>query len=34
MLNLSMTVYGISDYQMFKEKVACFRWFELSQLSE
>ena len=34
MLNLSMTVYGISDYQMFKEKVACFRWFKLSQLSE
>ena len=34
MLNLSMTVYGISNYSMFKQKVACFRWFELSQLSE
>ena len=33
MLNLSMTVYGISKYRMFKEKVACFRWFELSQLN-
>ena len=32
MLNLSMTVYGISKVQLFKDNVACFRWFELSQL--